>query len=695
MIRTYRNKNTMNKQFFTIVIFVLIGLSITRLSGQSVEFNKYNFPSHKDQLSKALENIKQGDKYYESGPGMYHLAIIQYLKANDFNPQNALLNYKIGRCYSYYNDKTDAIKYFEKAYEIDPRISLDMTYNDVNYLLASAYHLDYQFEKAIEKYKKHKNKLTPEQLIKEDKLLDKKIEECNTAKEMVAHPSRVFVDNLGDVVNSAYPDYKPLVIPEENMIMFTSSRENSTGGKKDKDSFYFEDIYVTYYEDGIWTPPSNSYDLNTINHDATAGISTDGSTLFLYKSSGGNNLYASSLEGETYTMPLRLPNNINDGLKQSSASLTFDKRTLYFTSIRDEGYGKQDIYYSIKNAKDKWSDPVNIGAVINTPYDEEGVYITPDGKSLYFSSKGHNSMGGFDIYKSTFEDEHWTNPVNLGYPVNTPDDDVFFTMAGSGQRGYYSSKKKFGFGDQDLYIITFLGAAKPLKLGSDKVLLAWEANTDYGPAPEPKIEQNTILKGVILDAVTLEPLQATIEIFDNTKNELMAEFESNSTSGAYLISLKPGMNYGISVNKKGYLFHSENFEIPAEAVAKKINKDILLKKVEVGIKIVLNNIFFDFNKATLRTESMAELDRLQKLLLDIPTLKIEISGHTDNVGSATYNQQLSENRAKAVVNYLKKKGMAADRLQYKGYGFTQPIATNDTPEGRQMNRRTELKVLEK
>ena len=695
MIRASRNKNTMNKQFFAILIFVLIGLSVTRLSGQSVDFNKYNFPSHKDQLSKALENIKQGDKYYESGEGMYHLAIIQYLKANEFNPQNALLNYKIGRCYSYYNDKTDAIKYFEKAYEIDPRISLDMTYNDVNYLMATAYHLDYQFDKAIEKYKEHKNKLTPEQLTKEDKLLDKKIEECNTAKEMVAHPARVFVDNLGDVVNSAYPDYKPLVIPEENMIMFTSSRENSTGGKKDKDSFYFEDIYVTYYEDGNWSPPSNSYDLNTINHDATAGISTDGSTLFLYKSSGGNNLYASGLEGETYTMPLRLPNNINDGMKQSSASLSFDKRILYFTSIRDDGYGKQDIYYSIKNAKDKWSDPVNIGAVINTPYDEEGVYITPDGKSLYFSSKGHSSMGGFDIYKSTFEDGHWTNPVNLGYPINTPDDDVFFTMAGSGQRGYYSSKKKFGFGDQDLYIITFLGAAKPLKLGSDKVLLAWEANTDYGPAPKPKIEQNTILKGVILDAATLEPLQATIEIFDNTKNELMAEFESNSTSGAYLLSMKPGMNYGIAVSKKGYLFHSENFEIPIEAVAKKINKDILLKKVEVGTKIVLNNIFFDFNKATLRTESKTELDRLQKLLLDIPTLKVEISGHTDNVGSATYNQQLSENRAKAVVNYLKKKGISADRLQYKGYGFTQPIATNDTPEGRQMNRRTEFKILEK
>jgi outer membrane protein OmpA-like peptidoglycan-associated protein len=685
----------MKKQFFSIVLIFLTGISFTQLSGQSVEFNKYNFPDHKVQLSQALDNIKQGDRYYDNGPGMYHLAIIQYKKANEFNPKNALLNYKIGRCYLYDNDKSDAIKYFEKAYEIDPRISLDMTYNDVNYLLATAYHLDYQFDKAIEKYKEHKNKLTPEQLAKEDKLLDKKIEECNMAKEMVAHPARVFVDNLGDVVNSAYPDYKPVVTPEENMIMFTSSRENSTGGKKDKDSFYFEDIYVTYYEDGNWTTPSNSYDLNTVNHDATAGISTDGTILFLYKSSGGNNLYASKLEGETYTMPIRFPNNINNGLKQSSASLSFDKRTLYFTSIRDDGYGKQDIYYSVKNAKDKWGDPINIGAVINTPYDEEGVYITPDGKALYFSSKGHNTMGGFDIFKSTYEDGKWTNPVNLGYPINTPDNDVFFTMAGSGQRGYYSSKKKEGYGDQDLYIITFLGAAKPLKLGKDEIILAWESNTDYAPAPEPEIEQNTILKGVILDAVTLEPLQATIEIMDNTKNELMAEFESNSTTGAYLLSMKPGMNYGIAVSKKGYLFHSENFEIPKDAVAKKINKDILLKKVEVGTKIVLNNIFFDFNKASLRDESIAELDRLYKLLEDMPTLKIEISGHTDNVGTATYNQQLSENRAKAVVNYLKKKGIAADRLQFKGYGFTQPIATNDTPEGRQMNRRTEFKVLGK
>jgi outer membrane protein OmpA-like peptidoglycan-associated protein/tetratricopeptide (TPR) repeat protein len=677
-----------------LLVFGGIFLGTNFLTAQSVEFTKYNFPNNRSELSDALDRIKEGDKLYESGPGMYRLAIDQYLKANKFNPNNALLNYKVGRCYLNDNDKSEAIKYLEKAISLDPRISLDMDYNDVNLLLARGYHLDYQFDKAKEKYTDHKNSLTPEQLAREAEMIDKYIQECEFAKEMVAHPSLVFVDNVGDVVNSAYPDYRPLVMPEENMMFFTSSRESTTGGKRDDDSYYFEDIYVTYYEEGRWKLPDNSYDLNSTNHDATAGISSDGTILYIYKSAGGNSLYESRLVNNLYTLPDRLPGNINAGLKQSSASLTFDKTTLYFTSIREDGYGGQDIYYSKKDAKDRWQDPINIGATINTPFDEEGVFITPDGKTLYFSSRGHNTMGGFDIFKAEFKDGQWSNPQNLGYPVNTPDDDVFFTMAASGQRGYYSSKKKDGYGGQDLYIITFLGTAKPMIAGTEKFQLAYR-NPAYSPTPAPPIDQNTVLEGVILDEATLAPLQATIEIIDNSKNEMMASFESNSNSGTYLISLKPGKNYGISVNKKDYLFHSENFNIPADAVSKKITKDILLKKVEIGSKIVLNNIFFDFNKATLRDESIAELERLYKLLLETPRLKIEISGHTDNVGSATYNQNLSERRANAVVAYLLKKGIEDARLEYKGYGFTQPIATNDTPEGRQQNRRTEFKVIEK
>lgn len=661
---------------------------------QSVEFTKYNFPNHRKELSAALDHIKVGDKYYAEGPGVYRLAIDEYKKAYSFNPENALLNYKLGRCYLVDNDKTEAIKYFRKAIGLDERISLDMEYNNVHLLLATALHKDYQFDAAVEHYKKHKNNLTPEHLAVEVELIDKYIEECQTAKMMVAHPARVFVDNMGEMVNSAFPDYRPLVQPEENMIIFTSSRENTTGEKRAEDSYYYEDIYATYYEDGRWTVPQNSYDLNSNNHDATAGISSDGSILYIYKSAGGNNLYESYLSGDIYNYPDRMDNKINDGLKQSSASLTFDKTTLYFTSIREDGYGGQDIYVTKKDMKDRWMEPMNLGATINTPYDEEGVFISLDGKSLYFSSKGHKSLGGFDIFRSDYVDGRWTNPVNLGYPINTPEDDVFFTLAANGQRGYYSSKKRDGYGSHDLYMITFLEASKPLRVHEEEVLFAYNSR-DIFPALAPRIEQNTVLEGLILDETTLQPVQATIEITDNSKSELLASFESNSTSGSYLITLKPGINYGITVSCPEYMFHSENFNIPDDAEARKIKKDILMKKMEVGVKIVLNNIFFDFNKATLRSESVAELDRVTKLMKDTPSLKIEISGHTDNVGTASYNQKLSRERAKSVVDYLLRQNVSADRLVFQGYGMEQPIADNKTAEGRQQNRRTEFKVLEK
>lgn len=681
------------KKYTIFTIFTLF-LAFKMAFNQSVEFNKYNFPTNKEGLSTALGYISAGDKYYQDGPGVYRLAIDNYLKADKFNPDNALLNYKLGRCYLDQNDKSEAIKYLEKAIKIDPRISPEMVYNDVNFLLARAYQLDYQFDKAISKFNEHKNGLTPEQLSKEVKTIDKMIGECEIAKKLVAKPVRVFVDNMGSVVNSAYPDYRPLVVPEESLILFTSARESTTGGKRDKDSYYFEDIYVSDYANSKWSLPQNAYDMNSTSHDATAGLSSDGTILYVYKSAGGNRLFESNLVNNSYSFPREMPNAINDGLKQASAALTFDKTILYFTSSREDGYGGQDIYVSKKDAKDRWQDAVNIGATINTPYDEEGVFISPDGKTLYFSSRGHNTMGGFDIFKTNWVDGKWSNPENLGYPINTPDDDVFFSMAASGQRGYYSSKKKDGFGGHDIYIITFLGAAKPMLLSMGELLLAYTEPSAL-PLPEAPIEQNTTLSGNILDATTQVALQATIEIVDNSKNELMASFESNSSTGAYLISLQPGKNYGISVNKQDYLFHSENFDIPEDAVAKQIKKDILLKKVEVGTRIVLNNIFYDFNKATLRPESEAELDRLYKLLNENPTLKIEISGHTDNVGSASYNQKLSESRAKSVVNYLLDKGIDQTRLTFKGYGFNRPVAGNDTEEGRQQNRRTEFEIMDK
>jgi outer membrane protein OmpA-like peptidoglycan-associated protein len=378
---------------------------------------------------------------------------------------------------------------------------------------------------------------------------------------------------------------------------------------------------------------------------------------------------------------------------------------IYFVSDKPEGYGGRDIYISellTKEGKDKlkYDDAINLGAMINTPYDEEGVFMHPDGKTLYFSSKGHRSMGGYDIFYSVIEDGMWSAPVNIGYPVNTPDDDVFFSISMDGKHGYYSSFNPDGYGHRDLYVITFLGKEKPVAFKNDFDYLAHQIEPVKETVLAEKFvindKQIAIIRGKIMDAVTLSPLGGVIvEIFYNELGMMVASFESNTRTGEYMVSLASGKNYGFGVKAKEYMFHSENLIIPSSTEIQEIFMDIYLNKVEIGAKIILQNIFFDFDKATLRPESAAELNRLTKLLNDVPTMKIEISGHTDNIGSNQYNKQLSAARAKSVVDYLINKGISAGRLTSVGYGETQPIASNETEEGRQINRRTEFKVLSK
>jgi outer membrane protein OmpA-like peptidoglycan-associated protein len=308
-------------------------------------------------------------------------------------------------------------------------------------------------------------------------------------------------------------------------------------------------------------------------------------------------------------------------------------------------------------------------------------------------------MGGYDIFKSVLDNGKWSDPVNLGYPVNTPDDDVFFVTSASGKHGFYASFNGNGFGEKDIYQVTFLGEEKPFVLNNEDNLLASQTapvkETVIAPVMQIKEAQLTILKGVITDKNTKNSLEATIDIIDNTKNEIIATFNSNSTTGKYLVSLPAGRNYGIAVKKENYLFHSENFDLPATSVYQEVVKNIAMQNIAVGSKMILKNIFFDFDKATLRPESTSELERLIKLMTDVPTLKVEISGHTDSKGSDVYNKTLSNNRAKAVVDYLIAKGISSDRFTAVGFGEEQPIDSNDTEEGRQMNRRTEFKILSK
>jgi outer membrane protein OmpA-like peptidoglycan-associated protein/Tol biopolymer transport system component len=697
------NKNnikTFHMYRSVFLIFIAVSLFTGRLFSQNVDFEKKNFPNDKKGLKEALKDLSAGDDLYDAAivpnSGNYTIALDHYLKAQLFNPNNAMLNYRIGRCYLNSYDKSKAAVYLESALKLDPKVDKNILFQ-----LGLAYHLNYQFDDAIKEYTAYKESLTPEELKKYSKDIDKKIEESNTAKELVKNPVRVFIDNLGTNINTIYPEYSPIINADESVMFFTSRRESTTGGEKAPDDMlYYEDIYISYNNNGIWSQAINpGKPLNTDKHDATVGLSPDGQTLLIFKGTRGGDIYQCKLNGKTWGKPKALPKVINSRYHESSATFGPDGRTLYFVSDKPGGFGGRDIYMSKMNDKGKWQEAVNLGPTINTEYDEEGVFMHPDGKTLYFSSQGHKTMGGYDIFKSIFENGKWSEPENLGYPINTTDNDVFFSISGSGLHGYYSSAMAGGIGEKDIYMVTILGPEKPVISNNEDNLLASLTKpvkeTVIEPTVEIKSNKLTLLKGTIIDDVSSNPLKATIELTDNVKNDVIASFESNSATGKYLVSLPSGVNYGIAVKADGYLFHSENFDIPAATGYNEISKDFRMKKIEVGNKIVLNNIFFDFDKSTIRSESTAELDRLTKMLSDMPSLKIEISGHTDNIGNAAYNKTLSENRAKSVVDYLVNKGINANRLTFVGYGFDQPIATNDTEEGRQKNRRTEFKVVSK
>ncbi|MFC2100552.1 OmpA family protein [Bacteroidota bacterium] len=329
----------------------------------------------------------------------------------------------------------------------------------------------------------------------------------------------------------------------------------------------------------------------------------------------------------------------------------------------------------------------------------------PDGVTMYFSSKGLNTMGGYDIFKTELKGDEWTKPENIGYPINSPDNDVYFVLSASGKHGYYSSAKIGGYGGQDIYRITFLGPEKPLINNTEDNLIA-SAELPLSEKVTEKLihiktNQVTIVKGTIFDDLIDEPIKVKgiIEITDNELGEVIYSATPNSSTSKYLFTLPSGKNYGIAFKAEGFLFHSENFDIPASTEFQEIIKDIYLQRIEVGSKIILNNIFFDFDRSTLRPESTSELNRIIELLNEYPTVRIEISGHTDSKGTEEYNVSLALRRAQSVVKYLVQHGISADRFEAKGYGETSPIAPNvtptgtDFPKGRQMNRRCEFQII--
>jgi outer membrane protein OmpA-like peptidoglycan-associated protein len=371
----------------------------------------------------------------------------------------------------------------------------------------------------------------------------------------------------------------------------------------------------------------------------------------------------------------------------------------YISANKDLTLGGRDILRTLKNEKGRWQKPKNLSSILNTPYDEEGIFVTNDGKEIYFSSKGHNTIGGYDIFKSRLQDDNtWSEPENLGYPINTPDDDLFYSVSSNGKYGYYSTIREGGLGAKDIYKVTFLGSEKELLLEKVGVLIAGVLDSlkkGFFSVPESVgVDTFYYITGKVLDKKTNKPIMAKLEFIDVSESKVIAT-GITSDSGVYKVKFDSRKTYGIEIGAKDYLFFLDAVNMSNASPDEPFIKDFYLEKIEVGTKVVLENIYFQTSKAVLTATSYPQLNQVIDFLANNVSVRLEISGHTDNVGSVKANTKLSEDRAKAVVSYMVANGIDKGRLEAKGYGFSQPIAPNNTPKGKEKNRRVEFKVISK
>jgi outer membrane protein OmpA-like peptidoglycan-associated protein len=642
------------------------------------------------QDQKAL--IATGDKHYSKKD--YKNALAAYLAAQEINPDDAYLNFKIGLTYLYSETKSKAATYIDKAYRLNPAVN-----PDIDYHLGIAFQNTNSFTKAIEhfeRFKKKNNKLAS--------IADEKIAECHIADSLSQNELNVIIENLGDGVNTPYNDYSPIISADGNTLIFTSNRTDEPA--KAKANANFEDIFVSYKTNNKWSVPKPiSSNINIKYNDAAASLSPDGKTLFLYYEEGEGDIYTSTRSGDEWSEPKPLNRNINTAMFwETCASVTADGKKLFFASNRPGGIGELDIYVSQLDAKGDWGKAVNLGPIINTPNNEDSPFIHHDGMTLYFSSDGHPRLGNSDIFVSAFVNNKWNKPENMGYPLNSWEYDGFFTLSPDKKKGYFSTAKEGGLGDADIYSITFLEPkykpkpkpviAKVEEAKAKQELPKQEEFVDPEIAIHKMANVVTLLKGKVIDETNAAPLNAVISLVDNATNKVITKINSNPVTGEFELVIPHGGNYGVATEKTGYLFNSINFNLPSFAEYQEIDTHIIMVKAEIGSKVVLRNVFFDIGKSDLKPESIAEVENIKELLTRDPHLRVQINGHTDNMGNVASNKALSLKRATSVVSYLVQHGIAASRLSAKGYGSERPIVSNDDEAGgREINRRTEIEII--
>jgi len=628
----------------TLPRLVLIVILLLTFSSEALSQKKY--------YSKSKKAIK----YFESALYQYRLKYFDKAKQDLTKALSADKKFLdvyilLGEIANEENQKEKAIEYYQQA------ISIDKDYNSLMYLRKADLEKETgMYQKAKTDYQKF---LSYGKLLKEYKsYVEKKIKQCSYAFELKKHPVEFNPENLGSAINTSISEYWPSLTADDSTLTFTTSNRKTNSQ---------EDLFFSIRKGGKWQNAIKiGSPINTPRSEGAQSISADGKTMVFTAclrpdGYGSCDLYISKKKGNKWSTPVNMGPPINGKYKESQPSLSSDGKKVYFASNRPDGKGKFDIWKS-SFVSNKWSEPVNLGDSINTTEDELAPFIHYDGQTIYFSSEGHLGMGGSDLFISRIKDDgNWSSAKNLGYPVNTHFNEESLIVTANGHLGLFSSNMQGGFGQKDIY------------------------QFELSPGIKPK--KTIFIKGLVYNAKTSIPLPAKIEITSVTNN-ISVNTESDEITGEFLSCLPPQKNYAFHVEKKGYMIFSESFSLPDSNIFIKIP----LQPIEIGVTAILKNIFFEYDSYKLKEESFPEINKLKDFVIN-NELTVEIQGHTDNHGTATYNQKLSTNRAKTVYEYLIKSGVKKEKLKYKGYGFTFPIANNNTDEGRAKNRRTEFKIL--
>ncbi len=498
------------------------------------------------------------------------------------------------------------------------------------------------------------------------------------ADEAIKDPVPFEPQHMGPAINTRYAEYSPTLTADEQTLIFT--RKKPLEGYELREDlprdFFFEDFYVSHLKEGEWTKAQNmGPPLNTPGNEGAQTITADGRHMYFTACNrpdgiGRCDIYHAWRIGQEWSMPQNAGRPLNSSSWDSQPAVSADGKTLYFTSSREGSIGSMDIWKARKKEDGQWGEPENLGEPINTSGKELSPFIHHDNETLYFASDGHPGMGGLDIFVSRRDPDTggWTEPMNLGYPINTHRDEFAFVVGASGQQAWFASDMEGGNGRSDIYTFALYDAVSPQPV--------------------------TYMRGVVSDAETDQPLHASFELIRVSDGQVVMEAASDPEDGSFLVAVPTGQDLALNISTPGYLFFSDHFSY--DGIRKAIDpyiRDIELHPIREGEAVVLRNIFFETDSHALKETSKGELQKLYRFMRQNPEVHVEISGHTDSRGTYAHNLTLSENRARSVRDYLIDQGIPASRLTYEGYADTKPVDTNETPEGRAMNRRTEFQII--